>query len=146
MKKRFFLFFVLIGIFACNSEQPQEQLFDDSVSGTDTLVYFFENSEVKQQLKVVFTSDSTIWYSLGFKNSTGSKLLEGEGIDIYYNLDPEIDDIDGEAQPVLEYEANNQNRGLIIRIDMMEKNFAKVITSLDYQFIEKPKEEILLKR
>ena len=75
-----------------------------------------------------------------------SSTLEGEGIDIYYNLDPEIDDIDGEAQPVLEYEANNQNRGLIIRIDMMEKNFAKVITSLDYQFIEKPKEEILLKR
>lgn len=146
MRKIIFFIIGFAAFIACSNESSKVQVIDNAVSNADTLVYFFENDKNKQELKVVFTSDSTIWYSLGFENFTGTKLLKGEGIDIYYNLDPEIDEVDGEAQPVLEYEATSDDKGLIIRIDMMEKNFAKVMTSPDYQAKEKPFEEVLLKR
>lgn len=135
----------VITFIACNTQQSVE-VIDAAVSTGDTLVYFHENAESKQQLKVVFTSDSTIWYALGFENVTGTKLLEGEGVDIYYNLDPEIEEFNGEAQPVLEYEATTNNKGLVIRVDMMEKDFAKVITTPEYKVNEKPLEVMLLKR
>lgn len=139
-------FLFLIG---CSSDQKQK-ITDTSVSVTDTTVFYSESNEktnpYQQLLKVVNTSDSTIWYAIDFVNSTGSKTLIGEGVDIYYNLDPEIDEINGEAHPVLEFETTGSNKGLFIRIDMMEQNFAKVLTSPDYLSKETPLDVVLLKR
>jgi hypothetical protein len=139
-------FLFLIG---CSSDQKQK-ITDTSVSVNDTLVFYSESIEksntYQQLLKVVNTSDSTIWFALDFVNSTGNKTLIGEGIDLYYNLDPEIDEINGEAQPVLEFETTGSNKGLFIRVDMMEQNFAKVLTSPDYISKEIPLDVVLIKR
>jgi len=136
---------LILFLVGCSSDQKQI-LIDASVSNEDTLVFYKESDKNQHQLKVVTISDSTIWYSLNFKNQTGNKSIEGDGVDIYYNLDPEIDEINGEAQPVLEFESTNPIKGLIIRIDMMEHNFAKVLTSTDYEFKEIPSDEVLIKR
>ena len=139
----------LLLLFGCSSDQKQ-MILDNSVSNNDTTVFYNESVEesnsYQQLLKVVNTSDSTIWYALEFVNSTGNKTIKGEGIDLYYNLDPEIDEINGEAHPVLEFETTGSNKGLFIRIDMMEQNFAKVLTNPDYQSKETPVEEVLMKR
>ncbi|MCB9360926.1 MAG: hypothetical protein H6587_05880 [Flavobacteriales bacterium] len=139
-------FLFLIG---CSSDQKQK-ITDTSVSGTDTLVFYSESVEesnpFQQLLKVVNTSDSTVWFALKFVNSTGNNSLIGEGIDLYYNLDPEIDEINGEAQPVLEYETTGENKGLFIRVDMMNQNFAKVLASPDYLSQEEPLDVVMIKR
>lgn len=139
-------FLFLVG---CSSDQKQK-ITDTTVSGNDTLVFYGESNEktnfYQQLLKVVYTSDSTIWFALDFINSTGNKILMGEGVDIYYNLDPEIDEINGEAQPVLEFETTGSNKGLFIRVDMMEQKFAKILTSPDYTSKEIPLDVVLMKR
>jgi hypothetical protein len=139
-------FLFLVG---CSSDQKQK-ITDASVSGNDTLVFYNEAKEeansFQQLLKVVYTSDSTIWFALDFVNSSGNKTLVGEGIDLYYNLDPEIDEINGEAQPVLEFETTDSNKGLFIRVDMMEQKFAKILTSPDYTSKEIPLDVVLMKR
>ena len=140
---------VFMSLIGCSSDQAHK-ISDTSVSGSDTLVFYNESVEeantYQQLLKVVNTSDSTIWYVLDFVNQSGNKTITGKGIDIYYNLDPEIDEINGEAKPVLEFESTTDNKGLIIRIDMMDQNFAKVLLSPDYTFKETPVEEVLMKR
>lgn len=136
-------------LIGCSSDQKQK-ISDASVSGNDTLVFYSESVEesnpFQQLLKVVNTSDSTIWYALDFVNSTGNKKLIGEGVDIYYNLDPEINEFNGEAQPVLEFETEGSNEGLFIRIDMMKQNFAKIVTSPDYTSKEVPADVVMIKR
>lgn len=138
-----------MSLIGCSSDQTHK-ITDTSVSGNDTLVFYNESVEeanaYQQLLKVVNTSDSTIWYALEFVNQSGNKTITGEGIDIYYNLDPEIDEINGEAQPVLEFESTTENKGLVIRIDMMEQKFAKVLTSPDYTSKEIPLDVVLIKR
>ena len=140
---------VFMSLIGCSSDQSHK-ITDISVSGNDTLVFYNESVDeanaYQQLLKVVNTSDSTIWYSLEFINNSGNQSIKGEGVDIYYNLDPEIDEINGEAQPVLEFESTDVNKGVIIRIDMMEQNFAKVMVSPDYTSNELPVDEILMKR
>jgi hypothetical protein len=140
---------VFMSLIGCSSDQTHK-ITDTSVSGNDTLVFYNESVEeanaYQQLLKVVNTSDSTIWYALEFVNQSGNKTITGEGIDIYYNLDPEIDEINGEAQPVLEFESTTENKGLVIRIDMMEQKFAKVLTSPDYTSKEIPLDVVLIKR
>jgi len=137
-------FLFLIG---CTSDQKQK-ITDTSVSDNDTLVFYAESSEVdyQQLLKVVYTSDSTIWYSLDFINQSGNKKIVGEGVDIYYNLDPEIDEVNGEAQPVFEFESLIDQQEIYIRIDMLASNFAKVITTPNYTVQEKPLDVVLMKR
>ncbi len=144
------IFIICIGflfLIGCTSDQKQK-ITDTSVSDNDTLVFYAESSEVdyQQLLKVVYTSDSTIWYSLDFINQSGNKTIVGEGVDIYYNLDPEIDEVNGEAQPVLEFESLIEQQEIYIRIDMLASNFAKVITTPNYTVQEKPLDVVLMKR
>lgn len=148
MKK--FLIIVGVAIFFACTDKPSFVIEDKSVSSKDTLVFYFEETKetIKDQqlLKVVNTSDSTIWFSLEYVNVTGYQKIEGDGIDLYYNLDPEIDEIEGEAHPVLEFETKEPNKGLNIRVDMMEQNFAKVLTTPDFSIKAQPIGCVLKKR
>tara|TARA_R110001592_G_scaffold53528_9_gene164123 strand:- start:450 stop:593 length:144 start_codon:yes stop_codon:yes gene_type:complete len=47
---------------------------------------------------------------------------------------------------VLEFETTGSNKGLFIRIDMMEQHFAKILTNPEYTSKEIPLDVVLIKR
>lgn len=107
-----------------------------SVDAPDTIIFQVKSGDTElepydQILKVVYISDSSIWYRVTYANVMASGTIEGIGVDKYSHLGLESDEYEGLSYLAIEYLSEQEPFEYGIRINAEDSTFARITIRTD---------------
>ena len=108
---------------------------EENNSTYDTIIFNVssENGDLEsydQTLKIVYISDSSIWFNVDYEYIIGGDEFEGTAINPYPNMDPEIDeDNDGLAYPATQYLVEIDSFNYQFLINLKDTSTARIRTT-----------------
>lgn len=112
-----------------SNEQKEEQQLT-----LDTLIYEVKSDSAEiepydQSLKVVFLSDTTIWFEAKFDHVIGNGKISGVAVNHYPDMDYEIDEFEGLSYPAVEFTMEKNEFYYAIRIHASDSSLARIETT-----------------
>lgn len=105
-----------------------EETESTMVNNNEKFTFIYNNDVVLQKLDVTFIEDNQISFAINVKEGGCKTSIVGEAVDNYPDSDPALDeDEEGYGYPAIEYVYQEKNCIVVIRIEMQNKDKAKVI-------------------